>query len=111
MSEISDIASKANFPKNRLVKHYGGPGSIENPHGIMVSMISSATNIEFASNTEFDFMLETDYLDDPKRPGAVMGPKTVPRKTFKALENNVLSDEQAYNIHTRIPNSVYRNFD
>ncbi len=111
MSEISDIASKANFPKNRLVKHYGGPGSIENPYGLMVSMISSATNIEFASNTEFDFMLETDYLDDPKRPGAVMGPKTVPRKTFKALENNILSDEQAYNIHTRIPNSVYRNFD
>ena len=111
MSEISDIASKAKFPKNRLVKHYGGPGSIENPHGIMVSMISSATNIEYASNTKFDFMLETDYLDDPKRPGAVMGPKTVPRKTFKALENNILSDEQAYNIHTRIPNSVYRNFD
>ena len=111
MSEISAIASKASFPKNRLVKHYGGPGSIENPHGIMVSMISSATNIEFASNTEFDFMLETDYLDDPKRPGAVMGPKTVPRKTFKALETNILSDEQAYNIHTRIPNSVYRNFD
>ena len=47
-------------------------------------------------------MLETDYLDDPKRPGAVMGPKTVPRKTFKALENNILSDEQAYSIHTRI---------
>ena len=111
MSEISDIASKANFPKNRLVKHYGGQESIENPHGIMVSMISSATNIEIASNTEYDFMLETDYLDDPKRPGAVMGPKTVPRKTFKAIENNILSDEQAYNIHTRIPNSVYRIFD
>ena len=27
------------------------------------------------------------------------------------LKNNILSDEQAYNIHTRIPNSVYRNFD
>ena len=111
MSELSDIASKANFSKKRLVKHYGGPQSIENPSEIVVSMISSSTNIEFASKTEFDFMLETDYLDDPKRPGAVMGPKTVPRKTFKAIENSILSDEQAYNIHTRIPNSVYRNFD
>tara|TARA_Y100001960_G_scaffold320848_1_gene394392 strand:- start:661 stop:1479 length:819 start_codon:yes stop_codon:yes gene_type:complete len=111
MSELSDIASKANFPTNRLVKHYGGPGSIENPNGIVVSMISSSTNIEFASKTEFNFMLETDYLDDPKRPGAVMGPKTVPRKTLKAMKNNILSEEQVYNIHTRIPNSVYRDFD
>ena len=111
MSELSDIASKANFSKKRLVKHYGGPQSIENPSEIVVSMISSSTNIEFASKTEFDFMLETDYLDDPKRPGAVMGPKTVPRKTFKALENNILSEDQVYNIHTKIPNSVYRNFD
>ena len=74
-------------------------------------MISSSTNIEFASKTEFNFMLETDYLDDPKRPGAVMGPKTVPRKTLKAMKNNILSEEQVYNIHTRVPNSVYRDFD
>ena len=73
--------------------------------------MSSSKNIEFGAKTKFDFMLETDYLDDPKRPGAVMGPKTDPRKTFKAIENNILTEEQAYNIHTIIPNSVYRNFD
>ena len=55
-------------------------------------------------------MLETDYLDDPQRPGAVMGPKTVPRKTLKAIENNILSEEQTHKIHTRIPDSVYRKF-
>jgi TatD-related deoxyribonuclease len=55
-------------------------------------------------------MLETDYLDDPQRPGAVMGPKTVPRKTFKAIENNVLSEKQVYKVHTSIPDSVYREF-
>jgi len=24
------------------------------------------------------FMMETDYIDDPEMPGAVLGPKTVP---------------------------------
>ncbi len=110
MSELSNIALKARFPKNRLVKHYGGPSSIENPNGIIVSMVSSSTNIVHASKTKFDFMLETDYLDDPKRPGAVMGPKTVPRKTFKAFENNIISEEQLYNIHTKVPDLVYRDF-
>ena len=110
MSELSDIALKASFPKSRLVKHYGGPGSIENPNGVMVSMISSSTNIDYASKTKFDFMLETDYLDDPRRPGAVMGPKTVPRKTFKAFEDNIISEKQLHNIHTRVPDLVYRTF-
>jgi len=108
MADLSRIADEANFPKSRLVKHYGGPGALENPHGLVVSLISSSTNIEASSGSEF--MLETDYLDDPKRPGAVMGPKTVPRKTQKAIENNILSKEQVQKIHTDLPDSVYREF-
>ena len=108
MAALSRIANNANFPKSRLVKHYGGPGALENPSGIVVSLISSSTNIESSSDSEF--MLETDYLEDPNRPGAVMGPKTVPRKTQKAIEGNVLSKEQVHKIHTELPDSVYREF-
>ena len=93
------------------MKHYGGAGAIQDPHEIIVSIISSSKNIAYAANTNFDFMLETDYLDDPKRPGAVMGPKTVPRKTLKAIENNTLSEDQAYKIHTDLPDKVYHSFD
>ena len=108
MADLSRIALDAKFPKSRLVKHYGGPGALEDPHGIAVSLISSLTNIETAAKSEF--MLETDYLDDPQRPGAVMGPKTVPRKTRKALDDNILSEDQVYNIHTKLPDSVYGEF-
>ena len=108
MADLSRIANNANFPKSRLVKHYGGPKALENPSGIVVSLISSSTNIESSSDSEF--MLETDYLDAPKRPGAVMGPTTVPRKTQKAIEGHVLSKEQVHKIHTELPDSVYREF-
>ncbi len=108
MADLSRIADKANFPKSRLVKHYGGPAALENPSGLVVSLISSSTNIESSAASEF--MFETDYLVDPERPGAVMGPKTVPRKTQKALESNVLSKDQVHRIHTELPNLVYREF-
>ena len=108
MADLSRIADKANFPKSRLVKHYGGPAALENPSGLVVSLISSSTNIESSAASEF--MLETDYLDDPERPGAVMGPKTVPRKTQKALESNILSRNQVHRIHTELPDLVYREF-
>jgi TatD-related deoxyribonuclease len=110
MADLAFIASKANFPKDRLVKHYGGPGSIEEPNGLVVSLTSSLTNIRYASVRDSDFMLETDYLDDPNRPGAVMGPKSVPRKTFKALDEEIISDKQADRIHSVIPDKVYREF-
>ena len=55
-------------------------------------------------------MLETDYLDDPKRPGAVLGPKTVPRKSLKSLQEGVISEEQFSKIHTDIPNFIYKEF-
>ena len=110
MADLAAIASKVNFPKNRLVKHYGGPGSIEDSNGLIVSMTTSLTNIRYAANRNSDFMLETDYLDDPNRPGAVMGPKSVPRKTLRALDEKIITEKQAYEIHSVIPDRVYRNF-
>jgi len=110
MADLAMIASKANFPKNRLVKHYGGPSSIDNPNGLVVSLTSSLTNISYAAVRNSDFMLETDYLDDPNRPGAVMGPKSVPRKTIRALDEGIITDKQASNIHSKLPDKVYREF-
>ena len=74
-------------------------------------MTTSLTNIRYAANRGSDFMLETDYLDDPKRPGAVMGPKSVPRKTLRALDENIITKKQAYDIHSTIPDRVYRDFN
>ena len=52
-------------------------------------------------------MMETDYIDDPRRPGAVLGPKTVPRLTKKLLDNGLMSDEQAYTVHKELPEKTY----
>jgi len=37
-------------------------------------------------------MVETDYIDDKKRPGAVLGPKTVPKKVKELLEHGFDED-------------------
>tara|TARA_Y100001968_G_scaffold97134_1_gene87131 strand:+ start:764 stop:1582 length:819 start_codon:yes stop_codon:yes gene_type:complete len=110
MSDLSKIADGVKFPKSRLVKHYGGPGAIEEPHDITVSLISTSTNIAQGSKINANFMLETDYLDDPNRPGAVMGPKTVPRKSLSALEKGIISENQFFDIHSRLPDTVYQKF-
>jgi len=52
-------------------------------------------------------MMETDYIDDPKRPGAVLGPKTVPRRTFELLEKELASKEDLIKIHKENPEKTY----
>jgi len=42
--------------------------------------------------------METDYLDDKTRPGAVLGPKTVPRRTLELLKQGLIDEEDAYLI-------------
>ena len=58
--------------------------------------------------------METDFLDDKNRPGAVLGPKTVPKRTGE-LCSKLLSDgwdnseieKLLYNVHQTWPKSLY----
>jgi TatD-related deoxyribonuclease len=52
-------------------------------------------------------MMETDYIDDPKRPGAVLGPKTIPKITKTLIERDLLTVEQANIIHKKNPEDTY----
>jgi TatD-related deoxyribonuclease len=58
--------------------------------------------------------METDYLDDPTRPGAVLGPKTVPRRTQELCSSLISSDwdeseieKLLYNVHEAWPEELY----
>ena len=49
--------------------------------------------------------METDFLDDPDRPGAVLGPKTVPRRVRWLREEGY--DETIRRAHVETPARVY----
>jgi TatD-related deoxyribonuclease len=106
--ELAKIADNVGFPKERLVKHYSPPiiQSHEN-HGLFPSVLASKKNIDAAIPKGLRFMMETDYLDDPRRPGAVLGIKTVPKRTKALIESGLLSEEDAWIIHKDNPERVY----
>jgi TatD-related deoxyribonuclease len=51
--------------------------------------------------------METDYIDDPRRPGAVLGPATVPRKTAKLRSLGIMTESDAARIHQELPARTY----
>lgn len=45
------------------------------------------------------YMLESDYIDDPSRPGRVLYPWEISENTEKAVREGILTEEKAYRIH------------
>jgi TatD-related deoxyribonuclease len=107
MRSISDIASRAGLPPYKTIKHFSPPAVREcESLNVFPSVICSRGALEEALAQGTRFMLETDYIDDPERPGAVLGPKTVPRKTKEAIRNGV-PEEVFYKIHKDNPERSY----
>lgn len=107
-AEFAAIATKAGLDRNRVVKHHSTPLTRpEDTHGLVPSILAKQELVTEALKGSPRFLLETDYIDDPRRPGAVLGPATVPKKTRAWIEKGVLSEDQAWVIHKEMPERTY----
>ena len=73
----------------------------------MPSVLASKKNITAAVEKGTRFMMETDYIDDPRRPGAALSPKTVPKRTRELIEKGMLTEKQISEIHRENPEKTY----
>lgn len=106
LQDIAERAKKTGIKMYRVVKHYSPPlVKTCEELGIFPGVISVKGAIEQALEEGTRFMMETDYIDDPDRPGAVLGPKTIPRRTLKLIETH--GEEPFWTIHKENPEKVY----
>ncbi len=95
-------------PREKVVKHHSTPLTRpEDNHGLVPSILAKEALVVEALKGPPRFLLETDYIDDPRRPGAVLGPATVPRKTRAWLEKGLLTEDVAAAIHQDLPERTY----
>jgi TatD-related deoxyribonuclease len=98
--KFAGLADQAGLKREKVIKHFSGPLVLpEENHGLTPSLISSGDVIRAGLKKGTNFLMETDYLDDITRPGAVLGPKTVPRRTRKLLSAGLISEEDVHRIH------------
>lgn len=107
-ADLASLADRAGLPRERVIKHYSPPLITEELNsGLFPSVLASEKNITEAASQGTRFLMETDFLDDPARPGAVLGVKTVPKRTHKLLQEGTLSEDDIYTIHSENPRRVY----
>ncbi|WP_266078066.1 TatD family hydrolase [Haladaptatus caseinilyticus] len=101
LTDVAEWAESAGLAPERVVKHYAG-GKLA---GVTPSVMSEKERLEVAIERGEPFLMETDFVDDPNRPGAVMGPKTVPRRVSWMQEQG--HDEGIRTAHITTPEMVY----
>jgi len=93
IEEIARMADKAGLKREKVVKHFSPPCVKDFEEvGIFPSVIAMGDNVLNAAKQGSRFTVETDYIDDAKRPGAVLGPKTVPKKVKELLKHGFNED-------------------
>jgi TatD-related deoxyribonuclease len=100
-TQVADWAEDAGLPRERVVKHFSG-GRLDGP---IPSVLANEDELVIAAESGEPFLMETDFIDDPDRPGAVLGPKTVPRRVEWLAEAGY--DEAIRTAHVDTPARVY----
>lgn len=101
-ADIVDLAKKVGMDPGRVVKHYATPDT-----PLMPSFLAKQEGLAEMARAGRRFTMETDYMDDNTRPGAVLGPKSVPRVTRKMRESGAITEDDAWQIHAHTPSAVY----
>ncbi len=108
LMEYGEMARKAGLDVKRVVKHFSPPmirACME--AGIYPSIVARTKNIEKARKEGNRFLMESDYIDNLKRPGAVVSPKSVPRVSGALYVRGILDEEDLWKIHVENVEEVY----
>ena len=106
---LSELAREAGLDPGKVVKHSSPPWvTPEETHGVMPSIPASRSLIREALSKSDRFMLETDFIDDPQKPNAIMAVTSVPKRINGLHQSGELSEEQIHRICEDIPDNLYR---
>lgn len=101
-TDVVTMAEQAGMQPERIVKHYATPDTPLTP-----SFIAKHEAVPVLARGGRYFTMESDYMDENSRPGAVIGPKSVPRITRHLLEKGDIGTEDCHRIHVDTVERVY----
>ena len=106
---LAELADEAGLDRGKVIKHSSPPWvTPEETHGVMPSIPASRSLIREALSKGDRFMIETDFIDDPMKPNAIMAVTSVPKRIKGLSQSGELSEEQIHRMCEDIPDSLYR---
>lgn len=108
LEELGMLAKSKGLDSKRVIKHYAPPLIVAaEKAGIFPSLVASEENIKTAIQEGARFLMESDYIDDLTRPGAVTGPKSVPKVSLRLVREGFFIEEDLIKIHIENVEEAY----
>ena len=101
--DVIDMAKKAGMDSSRVIKHFA---TCDTPLHPSVTAREPFLADWFRDGREFT--MESDFMDDNSRPGAVNGPRSVPRTIQRMLQKGEITVDNVCRIHLDVPSKLYR---
>jgi TatD-related deoxyribonuclease len=88
-ARLAELARRVGLRPERIVKHYARE-RVPTPdrRGVAASYLARRELVRSTLPDDGPWFLETDFLDDPRRPGAVLDLATVPRRATAISESS-----------------------
>lgn len=101
-TDVVTMAAEAHMPVHRVVKHFASPDTPLHP-----SLIAKNDALPQLIRERRRFTMESDYMDENSRPGAVIGPKSVPRYTNQLMASGAMTIDDCFFVHKETVERVY----
>ncbi len=99
--DIDERIKRTGIRRDRVAMHHAKPGLLE--HAISLDIPATVPAIyqviQIASKHRGFYMFESDYIDDPARPGKFIYPWEISENTLRAVREGLLDEETAHKIH------------
>lgn len=100
LKSIEILVEYAGTPRSKILVHHVPPSQapLYTERGFYVSVVGRSEVVEELGRSCDNVLVESDYLDDPRRPGAVVYPWEIKREVERAVVAGRLSVECAKGI-------------
>ncbi len=101
-ADVVSMAESAGCRPEKVIKHFA---TCKTPLHPSVTAREPFLADWFAEKRVFT--MESDYMDDLSRPGAVNGPRSVPRTMQRFLQTGTVTQDDMWRVHSQIPEKLY----
>ncbi len=104
---LRDMAARSGLGTDKLIKHHAHPQDFGFDGALLKSVLASRNNVRESLRQGRKFFLETDYVDDPEKPGKVIPANSVPKRAVMIKSQYDDWEEIFASIFRELPYSVY----
>ncbi len=105
--ELQIMGNKSGISPHMIIKHHATVSNLMSESALSMSVLATRPNLRGSIETGKSFLLETDYVDDPLKPGKVIAPDSVPKRALMIRGEYTNYEKIMSDVFLKLPSKIY----